>query len=231
MFAGLAALGAALTVIAYVPYAEAGLSGLSGNAISVGENFSTGSPPNVLRRLITFVLSLTWMSDAAAATIGMRLARTVSTLLIALLLFVAARRLWRAPRRDPWPVLAWYFLGYLLFTPWVFYWHEIPLLAIVAVIPWGLTSLVAVIASASLLPQAAALRGWRPVVLPNWIQLLSTIGGFLAYYAAPIAVAWYGWRNRGGRFTSAAISILNSLRRSPAPEPSSPEPIEKTSTG
>src|SRR4030095_14338931 len=57
---------------------------------------------------------------------------------------------------DPWPRIATFFLAYLLLTPWVFYWHEIPLLGIVAAIPWGLTSLVAVALSITLVAAAPA---------------------------------------------------------------------------
>jgi hypothetical protein len=222
-FAGLGALGGVLTVLLYLPYAGAGLGGLAGNAISVGEKFSTGSPPHLLRWLIEFVLSLTWLSDSAAATIGIAVARTASTIVIAGLLVLAARRLWRTPQRDPWPVLAWYFLGYLLVTPWVFYWHEIPLLGIVAAIPWGLTSLVAVVASASMLPQAAALREMRIIVrLPTWLKLVTTLGGFLVYYATPLAVAWYGWRNR-------RVRVARIARAAPAIAP--PEPVRAGAGG
>jgi hypothetical protein len=163
------------------------------------------------------------MSDSAAATIGIGVARTASTIVIAALLALAARRLWRAPYRDPWPALAWYFLGYLLVTPWMFYWHEIPLLAIVAVIPWGLIGLVAVVASASMLPQAAALRAMRTVVsMPAWLKLVSTLGGFLIYYMPPLAVAWRGWRDRQVPASPAVAS---------APAPPAPQPVGARASG
>jgi hypothetical protein len=219
-FAGLGALGVAVTVLVYLPYADAGLSGLTANAISVGAEFSTGSPPHLLRWLIEFALSLTWLSDSAAATIGIGVARVASTVVIVGLLALAAHRLWRSPRRDPWPALAWYFLGYLLVTPWVFYWHEIPLLAIVAVIPWGLTSLVAVVASCSMLPQAAALREMRYAVrLPTWLKLATTLGGFMVYYGTPFAVAWHGWRNGVARAGRAAPPAPPARPALPSPEP------------
>ena len=78
-----------------------------------------------------------------------------------------------ARREDPWPRIATFFLAYLLLTPWVFYWHEVPLLGIVAAIPWSLTSLVAVALSITLVPLApAGPRRWAPAPAgrrrPTW---------------------------------------------------------------
>ncbi|HZA79904.1 MAG TPA: hypothetical protein VFC13_00315, partial [Actinomycetes bacterium] len=53
--AGLGLVGAALTALVYLPYASAG-SKLFTSAVDVSGHFSSGSPPNLVRRLLAVVL-------------------------------------------------------------------------------------------------------------------------------------------------------------------------------
>ena len=157
MVAGLGLVGTVLTVLVYLPYASAG-GKLFTSAVDVSGHFSSGSPPNLVRRLLAATLPLFGLSEPAAAAAGARLGRQLAIAGI-LVAFVLVARTLRAGH-DPWPRIATFFLAYLLLTPWVFYWHEVPLLGIVAAIPWSLTSLVAVALSITLVPLAPA--GPRP---------------------------------------------------------------------
>jgi len=191
--AGLGLLGTAMTALAYLPYAGAGRR-LFTNAVDVSNHFSSGSPPNLVRRLLAAGLPLLGMSDSAAAATGARLGRQLAVAGIVVAFVLAARKL-RADR-DPWPQIAAFFLAYLLLTPWVFYWHELPLLGIVAAIPWGLTSLVAVALSITLVPLAPAGppalgAAARPSAAGD---LLDTLAGFASRYAGALLALWLGWR-------------------------------------
>jgi hypothetical protein len=193
--AGLGLLGTALTALAYLPYAGAG-GRLFTTAVDVSNHFSSGSPPNLVRRLLAAGLPLLGVSDTAAAAAGARLGRQLAIAGIVVAFVLVARRL-RADR-DPWPQIAAFFLAYLLLTPWVFYWHEIPLLGIVAAIPWGLTSLVAVALSITLVPLApagppAVGAAARPSAAGD---LLDTLAGFASRYGGALLVLWLGWRAR-----------------------------------
>jgi hypothetical protein len=131
---------------------------------------------------------------------------------------LVARRL--RPDRDPWPRIATFFLAYLLLTPWVFYWHEVPLLGIVAAIPWSLTSLAAVALSITLVPMVpagppavgTAARG-SPAA-----DLLDTLAGFLSRYGAAFLVLWLGWRarRRASREGGVAAPVPADAARSPS---------------
>ena len=154
--ATVAALGlgaTALTALVYLPYAGAG-GRLLTSAVDVSGHFSSGSPPNLVRRLLAAVLPVFGLSEPAAAAAGARLGRQLAVAGILVAFVLVARTL--RPGADPWPRMATFFLAYLLLTPWVFYWHEVPLLGMVAVIPWSLTSLVAVALSITLVPLAPA---------------------------------------------------------------------------
>jgi hypothetical protein len=194
--AGLGALGAALTVLAYLPFAGAGTR-LIGSAVDVSNHYSSGSPPNLLRRLLAAALPPLGMDSTAAAALGERLGRQLALVAILVVFVLVARRL-RAGE-DPWPRIAGYFLVYLILTPWVFYWHELPLLGIVAVIPWGLASLGAVALSITLVPMAA---GGPPALgtAPNAVvNLRDTCIGFLGRYGGALAAllaGWWSWRRR-----------------------------------
>src|SRR5215217_3913301 len=188
--AGLGLLGTALTTLAYLPYASAG---------DVSGHFSSGSPPNLVRRLLAAGLPLLGLSHPAAAAAGARLGRQLAIAGI-LVAFVLVARALRATE-DPWPRLATFFLAYLLLTPWVFYWHEVPLLGIVAAIPWSLTSLVAVALSITLVPLAPA---GPPAVGPAArgspaADLVDTLAAFASRYGGAFLVLWLGLRRRGSR--------------------------------
>jgi alpha-1,6-mannosyltransferase len=196
--ATVAALGlgaTALTVLVYLPYAGAG-GKLFTSAVDVSGHFSSGSPPNLVRRLLAAGLPLFGLSDPAAAAAGARLGRQLAIAGI-LVAFVLVARTLRAGA-DPWPRMATFFLAYLLLTPWVFYWHEVPLLGIVAAIPWSLTSLVAVALSVTLVPLAPA--GPPAVGLgargsPAG-DLADTLAAFCARYGGAFLALWLGLRGR-----------------------------------
>jgi hypothetical protein len=199
--ATVAALGlgaTALTVLVYLPYAGAG-SKLLTSAVDVSGHFSSGSPPNLVRRLLAAALPVFGLSEPAAAAAGARLGRQLAIAGI-LVAFVLVARTLRAGA-DPWPRMATFFLAYLLLTPWVFYWHEVPLLGIVAAIPWSLTSLVAVALSVTLVPLAPA--GPPAVGLgargsPAG-DLADTLAAFASRYGLAFLALWLGWRSRRRR--------------------------------
>jgi hypothetical protein len=217
--AGLGLLGALLTALVYLPYASAGGKLLT-SAVDVSGHFSSGSPPNLVRRLLAAVLPVFGLSDPAAAAVGARLGRQLAIAGILVAFVLVARKL-RAGV-DPWPRIATFFLAYLLLTPWVFYWHEVPLLGIVAAIPWGLTSLVAVALSITLVPLAPA----GPPAVGTGARgtpagdLVDTLAGFASRYGGALVVLWLGWRARrrvvkeGGGSAAAAAP---DAERSPAP--------------
>jgi hypothetical protein len=193
--AGLGLLGTALTALAYLPYAGAGAK-LFTSAVDVSGHFSSGSPPNLVRRLLAAVLPLFGLSEPAAAAAGARLGRQLAIVGIVVVFALVARRLDAGV--DPWPRIATFFLAYLLLTPWVFYWHEVPLLGIVAAIPWGLTSLVAVALSITLVPLAPAGPpavgvGARPSAAGN---LVDTLAAFASRYGGAFLALGLGWRAR-----------------------------------
>jgi len=193
--AALGLVGTVLTVLVYLPYAGAG-GKLFTSAVDVSGHFSSGSPPNLVRRLLAAALPLFGLSEPAAAAAGARLGRQLAIAGI-LVAFVLVARTLRAGR-DPWPGIATFFLAYLLLTPWVFYWHEVPLLGIVAAIPWGLTSLVAVALSVTLVPLVPA---GPPAVGPGARgspagDLVDTLAAFAARYGGAFLVLWAGLRGR-----------------------------------
>jgi alpha-1,6-mannosyltransferase len=208
--AGLGLLGAALTGLVYLPYLGAG-GKLFTSAVDVSGHFSSGSPPNLVRRLLAAVLPLAGLSEPAAAAAGARLGRQLAVAGI-LVAFVLVARTLRAGA-DPWPRMAGFFLAYLLLTPWVFYWHELPLLGIVAVIPWSLTSLVAVALSITLVPLAPA---GPPAAGPAAAgtatgDLADTLAAFASRYGGAFLALWLGWRAR---------------RRAASPSPHPLAPVE-----
>jgi alpha-1,6-mannosyltransferase len=214
--AGLGLLGTVLTALAYLPYASAG-SKLFTSAVDVSGHFSSGSPPNVVRRLLAAVLPVLGLSEPSAAALGARLGRQLAIVGI-LVAFVLVARTLRAGE-DPWPRIATFFLAYLLLTPWVFYWHEVPLLGIVAAIPWSLTSLVAVALSITLVPLAPAgppsvgtgARG-SPAA-----DLADTLAGFASRYGGAVLVLWLGLRRRRSRPGSPPAARASRARPAPAP--------------
>jgi hypothetical protein len=191
----------AVTALCYLPYARAGTR-LATSILDVGEHFSTGSPPNLVRRALAWLLPAFGVVDTSAARIGAEAGRLLSAVAIALALALAARRVVRDA--DPWPAIAAWFLAYLLLTPWIFYWHELPLLGMVAVIPWGLTSLVAVVLSVNLVPVLPQLRGVGGLTEPGAArQLGNTLVGLVARYGAALAVLAGGLLARRGRGAAA----------------------------
>jgi alpha-1,6-mannosyltransferase len=215
--AALGLAGTALTVLAYLPYTSAGAK-LFTSAVDVSGHFSSGSPPNVVRRLLAAVLPLFGLSEPAAAALGAQLGRQLAIAGI-LVAFVLVARTLRAGA-DPWPRIATFFLAYLLLTPWVFYWHEVPLLGIVAAIPWSLTSLVAVALSITLVPLAPAgppsvgtgARG-SPVG-----DLVDTLAGFASRYGGAVLVLWLGLRRREGRAGRPPAAPASRARPAPGPD-------------
>jgi hypothetical protein len=196
--ATVAALGlgaTALTALVYLPYAGAG-GRLLTSAVDVSGHFSSGSPPNLVRRLLAAGLPLFGLSEPAAAAAGARLGRQLAVAGI-LVAFVLVARTLRSGV-DPWPRMATFFLAYLLLTPWVFYWHEVPLLGIVAAIPWSLTSLVAVALSITLVPLVPAgppAVGLSARGSPAG-DLLDTLAAFAARYGGAVLVLLVGLRGR-----------------------------------
>jgi hypothetical protein len=211
--AGLGLLGTVVTALAYLPYASAGRS-LFTTAVDVSGHFSSGSPPNLLRRLLAAGLPLLGAPESTAAAVGARLGRQLAIAGIVVVFVLVARTL-RADR-DPWPRIAAFFVAYLLLTPWVFYWHELPLLGIVAVIPWSLTSLVAVALSITLVPMAPAgppaVGGVQPTAARD---LVDTLAGFASRYAGALLALVLGWRlqRRAGRSETAAPGARSAERR------------------
>jgi hypothetical protein len=195
--AGLGALGTALTALAYLPYASAGRS-LFTSAVDVSGHFSSGSPPNLVRRLLAAALPLFGLSEPSAAAVGARVGRQLAMAGILVAFVLVARRL-RAGT-DPWPKIATFFLAYLLLTPWVFYWHEVPLLGIVAAVPWSLTSLGAVALSITLVPLAP---GGPPALglvrTPPAKALFDTVVAFAGRYGGAVLALWVGLRGRRAR--------------------------------
>ena len=195
--ARLGAIGAALTALAYLPFASAG-SSLIGSAVDVSTHFSSGSPPNLVRRLLAAALPLAGVDSTAAAAAGDRVGRELAMAAILVAFVVVARRL-RAGE-DPWPRIAGYFLFYLILTPWVFYWHEVPLLGIIAVVPWSLTSLGAVALSITLVPIAPAGPPVPGAAVPGAAQnLRDTVAAFLSRYGGALAALLIGWWARRRR--------------------------------
>jgi alpha-1,6-mannosyltransferase len=192
--ARLGALGAALTALAYLPYASAGAK-LFTSAVDVSDHYSSGSPGNIVRRLLAAALPLFGVAPSSAATAGDRAGRLLATLAIVVAFVLVARRL-RAGV-DPWPSMAIFFLAYFLLTPWVFYWHLLPLLGMVAVIPWGVTSLVAVALSITLVPMApAGPPALGPVQLNAARDLRDTLVAFASRYGGAMVVLLLALRHR-----------------------------------
>jgi hypothetical protein len=195
--AALGGIGATLTALAYLPFAGAGAK-LFASAMEVSGHYSSGSPPNLVRRLLAATLPWFGLSKWAAYGIGAWVARDLAIAGIVVAFVVVTARL-RAGR-DPWPAIASYFLAYLLMTPWVFYWHEVPLLGIVAVVPWSLTSLVAVTLSVTLVPlvpaapRTVSLAGYPPSAAHH---LASTFLAFVNRYGGAFVALWLGrWARR-----------------------------------
>jgi len=215
----LGGLGTAVTVLAYLPFVSAGWR-LASSVLDVSGHFSSGSIGNFIRRLLPVVLEPLGVSQTGANGLGDRLGRLLALGAVLAWFAVCATRV-RAGR-DPLPLLATYFLGYLLLTPWVFYWHELPLLALVAVIPFGLTSLVAIVLGMTLMPASAPVRA---VVQPGPSdprQLVNTATAFLARYGAAVAVLLVGLVHGGRR-----RSVPAGPRR---PPPAAAEDRRVTST-
>jgi hypothetical protein len=211
--------GTALTALAYLPYAGAGTK-LFTSAVDVSGHFSSGSPPNLVRRLLAAVLPVVGLSEPAAAAAGARLGRQLAIAGI-LVAFVLVARTLRAGA-DPWPRIATFFLAYLLLTPWVFYWHEVPLLGIVAAVPWSLTSLVAVALSITLVPMVPA--GPPAVGLSARGSaagdLVDTLAAFAARYGGAVVALWVGLRGRrraGREATLREPSAAGASRAAPGP--------------
>ncbi len=195
--ARLAALGAALTVLAYLPYASAGTR-LTTSAVDVSNHYSSGSPANLVRRLLAAALPLGGVAPSTAAAAGEQVGRLLAMAAI-LAAFVLVARGLRAGA-DPWPAAGAFFLAYLMLTPWVFYWHVVPLLGIVAVIPWGVTSLVAVTLSITLVPVApAGGPALGPLQVDALRDLRDTGVGFASRYGGAVAALLVGLRSRGQR--------------------------------
>jgi len=194
--ARLAGLGTLVTVAAYLPYASAGTDILT-SVMSVGEHFSSGSAGNIVRRALTVVLQWGGMSQTGATGLGDRAGRLLAMGAVLAWLALCALRMYRRaeqrPEEDPLPALASYFLGYLLLTPWVLYWHEIPLLALVAAIPWSLTSLVAILFGLTLMPSTAGGRAGVGAAPADTRELLNTVSAFVSRYGAPLLVLLGGW--------------------------------------
>jgi alpha-1,6-mannosyltransferase len=192
--AKLGALGAGLTALAYLPYSSAGTK-LFTSAVDVSDHYSSGSPGNIVRRLLAAALPLAGVAPSTAATVGDRAGRLLATVAIVVVFVLVARRL-RAGV-DPWPAIAGFFLAYLLLTPWVFYWHMVPLLGIVAVIPWSVTSLVTVALSITLVPMVpAGPPALGPIQVNAAADLRDTLVGFATRYGGAIVALLVGLHGR-----------------------------------
>ena len=216
-FVRLGGIGVLVTVVAHLPYASAGMDILS-SVRSVGEHFSSGSLGNIVRRTLTVVLQWFGMSQTSATAFGDRAGRLLAMTAVVTWLAVCLARMYRRAARDPdldpLPELAVWFLGYLLLTPWVLYWHEIPLLALVATIPWGLVSLVAILFGLTLMPFAAGGRAGVGPAAGDLRQLANTLSAFANRYGVPVAVlvgAW--WRRRRARGTGDEAGAVVTSRR------------------
>jgi hypothetical protein len=206
--ARLGALGAGLTALAYLPYSSAGTR-LFTSAVDVSDHYSSGSLGNLVRRLLAAALPLGGVAPSTAAAIGEQGGRLLATAAIVVAFVLVARRL-RAGD-EPWPAIATFFLAYLLLTPWVFYWHMVPLLGIVAVIPWGVTSLVTVALSITLVPIAPA---GPPALGPIQVNAVADLRDTLVASAA----------RYGGALVALLVGLRSRRRRSSAAEPGEAEP-------
>ncbi len=192
--ARLGALGAGLTALAYLPYSSAGAK-LFTSAVDVSDHYSSGSPGNLVRRLLAATLPLGGVAPSTAATAGDQAGRLLAMVAIVVAFVLVARRL--RDGVDPWPAIASFFLAYLLLTPWVFYWHVVPLLGIVAVIPWSVTSLVTVALSITLVPIApAGPPAFGPIQVNAARDLLDTLVGFASRYGGAMVALLLGLRGR-----------------------------------
>jgi hypothetical protein len=185
----LGGLGTAITAVACLPFASAGWR-LASSVLDVGGHYSSGSIGNFVRRLLPVLLEPLGVSPTAANGIGDQTGRVLALGAVLVWFAFCAARV-RA-RRDPLPLLATYFLGYLLLTPWVFYWHELPLLGLVAVIPFGLTSMVTIVLGLTLMPASAPVRAVVQPAPGDARQLVNTITAFLARYGAACAMLGVG---------------------------------------
>jgi alpha-1,6-mannosyltransferase len=207
--ARLGALGAGLTALAYLPYSSAGAR-LFTSAVDVSDHYSSGSPGNLARRLLAAGLPLLGVAPSKAAAIGEQGGRLLAMAAIVVAFVLVARGL-RAGA-DPWPSIATFFLTYLLLTPWVFYWHMVPLLGIVAVIPWSVTSLVAVALSITLVPIApAGPPALGPIQVNPARDLVDTLVGFASRYGGAMVALLVGLRGRRGSLTPAPGEAEPSL--------------------
>jgi hypothetical protein len=199
-FAALAGLGTGLAALTYLPYASAGAR-LVGSLVDVSGHFSSGSPPNLLRRLLAAALPAVGVTPTTAAAVGDQAGRAAGVLAIAAATVLVARRVAGAPAADPLPALATWFLAYLLLSPWVFYWHELPLLGLVAVVPWSLTSLVAVALSVTLVPLTGSSHVGVGSAGSALLDLRDTAVGTLSRYGGTLALLGWGWRRRRAGIT------------------------------
>jgi hypothetical protein len=211
--ARLGALGAGLTALAYLPYSSAGTK-LFTSAVDVSDHYSSGSPGNLVRRLLAAALPLGGVAPSTAATVGEQGGRLLAMVAIVVAFVLVARGL-RAGA-DPWPPIASFFLAYLLLTPWVFYWHMVPLLGIVAVIPWSVTSLVAVALSITLVPMApAGSPALGPIQVNAARDLRDTLVAFASRYGGAVAVLLVGLRGRRHAAGEPALAERGEAERSP----------------
>ncbi len=193
--ARLGLLGLSMLVLAYLPFASAGM-GLLDSVRDVGGNFSGGTIGNVIRWVIAWILPRLGVLGPSEAfmlgeTLGSRL--TLGTAMVWIVVCM-----WQARRlpdgQEPWHLLATYFLGYLLITPWVFDWHALPLLGLVTVIPWGAVAMASTVLTIMLMPTGVGERATVTPPTPLTLELSSTIRTLLTKYGAAWAIIAVGWR-------------------------------------
>jgi hypothetical protein len=189
--ARLGGLGVALTALAYLPYASAG-SALVGSIKDVGGHYSSGSLGNIVRRAATVLLETFGSSQTSATAAGDALGRQLALAAVAGWTLWCAWRVLRGREPDPLVLMARWFLVYLLITPWVFYWHEVPLFALVAVNPWGLVGLVSVVLGITLTPASAPSRAFVGSAPGDVRQLVNTLTAFVSRYGLAVVVAVAG---------------------------------------
>jgi hypothetical protein len=97
--AALGALAATLVILAYLPYADAG-RGLIRGALAVGQRFSDGTAPDLVRAALVLLLGLGGMGARTAAPLAATIARGAAGVAIAAAFLAAARRL--RPGAEPW---------------------------------------------------------------------------------------------------------------------------------
>ena len=188
-----AAVGALLVAGPYIPYWR-GTRTLR-PIVDVAGGF-TASPAGFVRNTVALLVYVPGMHRHTAFALAAGFARSLAVAAVLAAFVWACVRLRR--EREPWKVIATYSLAYFFAAPWVYYWHTLPLVVIVACLPW------------SPVTAAALLLGG---FLVNDFSLLS------AFPKRSRTVAWL-WANMTARSAARYLPAAGALllrKRPPRP--------------